>query len=51
MVKKSKHGYDIFGYGDEVGVLYNVSKDELNELLHDIIEQSIKNEMEVVCVK
>ena len=50
MVRKQKHGYDIFGYGSEAGALYNLSKDELNQLLIDISIQNIKDEEEL-CAK
>ena len=51
MIRQTGNRYDVFGYGDDSGVLYNLSKNELDDLLVELTEQTIKNEMEVLCVK
>lgn len=44
MIRKHKYGYDVSGYGSDVGALYNLSKDELHQLLIDISCQNINDE-------
>lgn len=43
-IRKHKHGYDVYGYGQGDNVLYNLSKYELNSLLVDISCQNINDE-------
>ena len=43
MISKHEYGYDVSGYGDPSGALYNLSKDELNALLVDISCQNIND--------
>lgn len=45
-IRKHKHGYDVWGYGHPEGTLYNLTKDELNQLLVDISCQNINDEFD-----